>query len=300
MFIKSWLLWIVVGIGLLAGGYPRSVDASHVGPFVADTAEPIETHKLVFQVIPSFFIKQGVYNEEGNRQYLPSGDRQNQLITLFKPIYGLFNHFEISAEIPVQYNWLTQGNRSANDGGVGEVLLAGKYRFWENDKNGWRPSISGIAKVKFPSGRYEKLSENRLGGDKTGNGSYEYWIGVNCSKFLGDWAVHLNLWYDWVAETTVDGVRTKPGNILNYNAAVEYSFNKKFSFLLELIGLEQGKREEMNQTVEKSEVRSLALMPALGWEINEKICLLMGCSFSLLGKNTDFGFTPALLFNYSF
>lgn len=275
-------------------------EASHVGPFVADTAEPTETQKFVFQVIPSFFIKQGVYDEEGTRKFLPSGDRQNQLTSVFKPIYGLFTNFEISVEVPFQYNWVTQRERSGQSGGVGDILVGGKYRFVENDKDGLRPSISGIAKVKFPTGRYEKLSGDQLGSDRTGNGSYEYVVGVNISKFWGDWAFHLNLWYDWVAETNVNGVRIKPGNLWNYNAAVEYSFSKKFSFLLELIGLEQGKREEGNLTIEKSEVRSLSLMPALGWELNEKMCVLIGCSFSLRGKNTDFGFTPALLFNYNF
>lgn len=300
MIKKIGLSLIVFVVVHLLGGYPAILEASLVGPFVADTAETTEIQKLVFQVNPSLFIKQGVYNEEGARQSLPSGDRQNQLTTILKPIYGLFENFEISLEIPVQYNWVTQTDRSGQGGGVGDVLLGGKYRFWENNKNGFLPSISGIAKIKFPVGLYEKLSEDKLGSDQTGNGSYEYCVGVNVSKFVGDWAFHLNLGYDWVAETTIDGVQTKPGNIITYNIAVEYSFSKKFSFLIELIGVEQDKRTERNQTITNSEARSLSLLPAVGWEFSEKMFVLMGCSFSVLGKNIDFGVTPAFLFNYNF
>ncbi len=300
MFQKIGLGLLVFVVGHLLGGYPSILEASHVGPFVADTAEPTEAQRLVLQVIPSFFIKQGLYNEEGSRQSLPSGDRQNQLTTVFKPIYGLFDNFEITVEIPVQYNWVTQADRSGQSGGVGDILLGGKYRFVEHNKDGFLPSISGVAKAKFPVGRYEKLSEDKLGSDRTGNGSYEYIVGLNFSKFVGDWALHLNLGYDWVAETTINGVQTKPGNLINYNLAVEYSFSKKFSFLIELIGVEQDKSEERNQTIAKSEARSLSLLPALGWEFNEKMFVLMGCSFSVLGKNTDFGLTPAFLFNYNF
>ena len=38
---------------------PASIKADHVGPLVADSAEPIEAHKFSFQMIPSLFIKQG-------------------------------------------------------------------------------------------------------------------------------------------------------------------------------------------------------------------------------------------------
>lgn len=297
---KKGLVILAAFIGLLTGGIPLNVKAALVGPFVADTAEPTEAQKLVFQVLPSFFIKQGAFDGDGNRQSLPGGDRQHQLNTIIKPVYGLFPNFEISVEIPVQYNWVTQGERSANSGGVGDVLLGGKYRFLESDKYGLTPSIAGIARIKFPFGKYENLAGDKLGSDRTGNGSYEYFAGINVSKSVGDWAFHANLIYDWVAETTIDGVKTKPGNIWNINLAVEYSFSKNFSFLLELLGLEQGKREENNQTMAGSEARLVSLMPALGWEINEKMFVLLGCSFGILGKNSDYGFTPALLFNYNF
>ena len=274
--------------------------AEFVGPLVTDTAEPLEEYQFSFQATTSLFIKQGRYDQEGALKYSPSGDREYQWVTILKPYYGLFENFEVSAEFPLRYNWVTQNGRSAQDGGIGDILIGGKYRFVENDNNGPRPSISGIAKIKFPTGKYERLAEDRLGADQTGNGSYEYIVGVDVSKFWRNWSLHGNLWYDWVAETTIDGIKTKPGNILYYDLAVERSLTAHWTALVELNGWEQGRTERDNRMVDKSEARSLSLLPALEWTLSKKAFIILGCSFPILGKNTDYGFTPTFQFNYFF
>jgi Putative MetA-pathway of phenol degradation len=274
--------------------------AEFVGPLVTDTAEPLQERQFSFQVTTSLFIKQGQYDQEGTLKYSPSGDRGYQSVTILKPYYGLFENFEVSAEFPLRYNWVTQSDRSAQDGGIGDILIGGKYRFVENDKKGPRPSISGIAKIKFPTGKYERLAEDRLGTDQTGNGSYEYIVGVDVSKFWEKWSLHGNLWYDWVAETTIDGIKTKPGNILYYNLAAERFLTDHWTALIELNGWEQGRTEMDGRMVDKSEARSLSLLPALEWCMSKKVFFILGCSIPILGKNTDYGFTPTLQFNYFF
>lgn len=298
-FKREWISVLLL-ICVLLTGYPLILEGALVGPFTADTAETTEPQKFVLQVNSFLFIKQGIFDEEGKRQALSGNDRWWQLNTIITPVYGLFNNFELSLDLPVQYTWVTLGDRSSNSGGLGDILLSGKYRLLENDKTGFKPSLALTAKVKFPTGKYEGLSEAKLGSDRTGTGSYEYMIGLNVSKFLENWAFHFNLLYDWGSEATIDGVRIKPGNLWNYNLAAEYSFSNNFSFLLEMVGVEQGKVEEEGRGLERSESRSLSLVPALGWQINEKALLLMGCSFSLLGKNTDYGLAPTLVFSYSF
>ena len=52
--------------------------------------------------------------------------------------------------------------------------------------------------------------------------------------------------------------------------------------------------------VDKSEARSLSLLPALEWTLSKKAFIILGCSFPILGKNTDYGFTPTFQFNYFF
>jgi len=108
---------------------PASIKAEHVGPLAADTAETLEAKKFSFQVIPSLFIKQGVFDQDGMIKYSPGGDRGYELLTIAKPYYGLFENLEISAQIPLLYNWVTREGISEKDGGIGDVSIGGKYRF---------------------------------------------------------------------------------------------------------------------------------------------------------------------------
>lgn len=291
-------IWLFIFVLLM--GYPLTVESALLGPFMFDTAETSEPQKLGLTVVPQLFIKQGIFDEDGNRRALSANDRWWQLYTVITPIYGVCNNFELSLDLPVQYAWVTQGDRSSQGGGVGDIALNGKYRLLNNGEEWFKPALALTARVKFPTGKYEGLSEAKLGSDRTGTGSYDYWVGLNVSKTLENWAFHFNLVYGWSSEATIDGIRTKQGNLWNYNWGAEYSISKDFSILLELIGLDQGKIEENGLALDRSEWRSMSIVPALGWQINEKALLIMGCSFSLSGKNTDYGFAPTLLFSYSF
>jgi hypothetical protein len=274
--------------------------ADFVGPLITDSADPLETKKVTLEMTSALFLRQGVFDENGSLNYFPSGDRVTRLLTVFRTAYGLFENAEISALIPVIYSWATQGGKSAQDGGLSEILVGGKYRFIENDKNGLRPSVAGVFKVKFPTGKYDHLSPEKLGIDQTGNGSYEYILGIDISKYWERWALHGNLWYDWAAESTISGVKTKPGNTLYYNLAVEYALSDKWNLLLELNGWEQGRTELNGQTADNSEARSLNLLPGLEWRINPYFYTIFGCSLPVLGKNTGSEITPTVLINFTF
>ena len=296
---KKWIHRLLC-VGLLLIGYPLKADGALVGPFLIDSAETAEPKDFALSVNPQLFIKQGNFDEEGNRQALGGNDRWLQFYTLFKPVYGVFNDFEISLDLPVQYSWATQTDRSSDGGWVGDIALNGKYRFLKNGEEWFKPAMALTARIKFPTGKYEGLSESKLGTDRTGTGSYDYLIGLNVSKALENWALHFNLLYGWSSDATIDGVRTKQGNLWNYNLGAEFSIHKNFSVLLELVGVEQGKIEENGLALDRSELRSLSIVPALGWQMNEKTFLIVGCSISLLGKNAEYGVAPTLLLNYNF
>jgi hypothetical protein len=280
--------------------WPLWAWADVAGPLITDGADPMDPGKVSLELTSALFIKHGIFDEDGSLQYSPSGDRGYRFLTVFKVAYGLFNNAEISASFSASYNWATLREQSAQGGGLGDTLVGGKYRFVENDTEGLRPSVSAVLKVKFPSGKYETLSPDKLGTDQTGNGSYEVILGLNVSKIWKNWALHGNLWYDWVAETTIQGVKAKPGNIVYYNFAVEYALTKKWTALLEFNGWEQGTTERNDQNVTKSEARSLSLLPGLEWRFSKSAYMVFGVSIPLFGKNTDYEITPSILMDYSF
>jgi hypothetical protein len=98
----------------------------------------------------------------------------------------------------------------------------------------------------------------------------------------------------------VDGVKTKEGNFWFYALAGEYALSKHWSVLLEFYGQEQGKKEINGGALDQSESRVLNALPGIGWNISEKMYMMAGCSFPLLGKNSNFIISPSLFFNYNF
>ncbi len=282
----------LIGVGLaclvLGAGSPGLLPAGTVGPLIADFADPVDPGKLSLQIIPVLGLKQGEFDRDGKIRYLPSGDRDTSLALSFLPIYGIAKDLEISGEVPLIYNWKSQSGRSAQDGGVGDAALKLKYRLYEGGTDGWAPSVSTIGRVRFPTGRYENLSPDKIGADATGSGAYMFTLGVNVGKCTNQWQVTANLWYNWPLETTVDGVKTKEGNFWFYALAGEYAVSKHWSVLLEFYGQEQGKKEINGGAVDQSESRILNVLPGIGWDISEKMYMMAGCSFPLLGKNSNF------------
>ncbi len=128
---------------------PLSLNAEHVGPLVTDTAEPVEEGQFSFQVTSSLFIKQGRYDQEGALKYSPSGDRGYQWGTILKPYYGLFEDFEVSAGFPLRYNWVTQNDRSAGDGGIGDILIGANIGLLKTTKTDPVPPFPGLPRSNF-------------------------------------------------------------------------------------------------------------------------------------------------------
>ena len=214
--------------------------ANCLGPLISDTGDTVGDNTFIGQMLTYPFIKTGDFDDDGGLKYLPSGDRSVRWTTVLRPYYGLTEDWEVSADIPYYYNWVTQAGRSAQGGGFGDLLLGTKYRFLKNDKEGWRPSVAGIGRVKFPTGKYEGLADNLLGTDKSGNGSYEYLLGLAASKHWGRWAVHFSVLYNYLTETRQDGVETKPGDIWTAQLALEYDLTKTMSLVGELTAYRQG------------------------------------------------------------
>lgn len=280
--------------------WARISTADPVGPLVADFADTLDPGKFTLQVYPSLSIRTGNFDQDGNVRYLPSGDRDYSFAVPVIPIYGIMKDWEISGEIPFIYNWKAQSGQSAQEGNIGDAALKTKYRLFEGGEEGWKPSVSMIGRVRFPTGKFENLNPEKMGVDSMGSGSYMYSLGINVGKWTKKWQVTANLWYNWPQETTTDGVKTKEGNFWFYALSGEYALTEKWSVILEFYGQEQGRTEIESRPVDNSESRALHVVPGLGWDISKNLFIMAGCSFHLLGKNTPHSIIPTLFFNFNF
>jgi hypothetical protein len=296
---RRYLVFIFSGLILLSS-WADFCQADPVGPLVADFADTQDPGKFILQVFPSMVIRTGEFDQQGNVRTLPGGDQDYSFAVPVIPIYGIVKDLEISAEIPFIYNWKSQSGQSAQEGNIGDAALKMKYRLFDGGEEGWKPSVSMIGRVRFPTGKYEKMAPEKLGVEKTGSGSTMYSLGVNVGKSTKKWQVTANLWYNWPQETSIDGIQTREGNFWFYALAGEYALTEKWSVILEFYGQEQGKTEIEYRAVDNSESRVLYVLPGVGWDISKKMFLMAGCSFPLLGKNNPHTIIPTLFFNFYF
>lgn len=91
--------------------------------------------------------------------------------------YGLLENFDLSVTVPYA---LSQTNGVGTNTGIGDIQFSIKYRFLDEDENGWRPAIAFGPSMTLPSG-----DSARGLGNASITGFFPVWV----SKTLGDWAL---------------------------------------------------------------------------------------------------------------
>jgi hypothetical protein len=91
--------------------------------------------------------------------------------------YGITDNFDVTIGLPVA---LSQTNGVGTNVGIGDVSAGFKFRFVEEDADGWRPAIAVAPAVFFPSGSQVR---------GTGSGYVRAFVPVWLSKSSGNWTV---------------------------------------------------------------------------------------------------------------
>jgi len=166
------------------------------GPIITDTAIPIEKGKFALQT--TFGLSFTTNNFSPSWRRIGAGGDFKSLGMAMKLTYGLWNNLEVYAVIPYIHNWANnlqepgpRGERTADFGGLGNILLTFKYRLVEETQT--VPTVSAIFTPSFPTGHFRRLNPGRLGTDQLGGGSYNFTTGLNVSKYLSPFIVYGNL-----------------------------------------------------------------------------------------------------------
>ena len=91
--------------------------------------------------------------------------------------YGLLPNLQISAEIPFAF---AKGDGEAAHFGYGAASFGVKYRFVEEDPDGWRPQISIFPSIEVPFDSSDRL---------TGGGHIREFLPVWAEKNWNDWTM---------------------------------------------------------------------------------------------------------------
>ena len=170
----------------------------------------------------------------------------------------------------------------------------------------------------LPIGRHDKLDDRP--NDGFGSGAYATTVGVN-SQYIW-WApngrivrTRLNAQYTRSDNTRVRGSsvygtpkgfagKAQPGDSFLVDLAFEYSITRNWVAAMDLgwqrdastkvTGMLRGSHFERRYPVSKA----LILAPAVEYNFNSRVGLIVGARIIAAGRNTTASITPAIAFNY--
>ena len=278
---------------------------STCGPMISDTCLPIETGKVAMQVWWALSFYPGVFSPNW-RQVSAKGD----FYTFNMPVkisYGPTKDLEVYVIAPFINNWVNDvdlgiagpnGERSASYAGIGDITAVAKYNFLpETD---YRPALTGVAGVGFPTGHASHLNPKFLGQDAVGTGSFNFITGVNLFKYLKPFLVHSQIWFN----TPVNLNRIRPDAVrsreyVNFNLATELPISKRWVLLLEFYSVWTWQNLATPQGFQTPST-VLGVLPGIEFLATDKLSLAAGASFDLAGKNGVHKYTPMLTAFYTF
>jgi hypothetical protein len=283
------------------------------GPMISDTCLPITTGKFAMQAWWALSLYPGVFTNNW-RSVSAHGDFH----TFFMPVkfvYGPTKDLELYAVVPFVHNWVNgtdftgpNGETSASYSGIGDITAVAKYNLLpETD---YRPAVTAVGGVGFPTGHSSRLNPTKLGQDAIGTGSFNFITGVNLFKYLKPFLVHGQIWMNSpvnINKLTSDPFRNvRSREYLTVNLATELPLSKQWVLLFEVysnwcwqnlsqpgtnVNLIQG--YQTPQTV-------IGVLPAIEFLATDKLALAAGASFDLAGKNGVQKFTPMITAFYTF
>jgi len=277
-----------------------------------DKAQPVDKGTLVIQPIWAYTFTTGMFT--GNWRRVSAGGDYTNFSQLLKLTYGVRDRMEVFLlMVTYTHNWASQvdipgpkGERGANFGGIGNLLLAGKYQLAAEGPN--NPAVTAFGGTILPTAHYRRLNPSNLWMDQLGDGGYQFLLGFNAQKDLKPVTLYGNLWYQMATDFTGDGVdanglpaqvRFHPRDGVICNLAAECPLSPRWMVQLEMISSWDGGRL-IGPKANQAPAAYVTLSPALAYLVTDRFSLALGVAVTVYGKNTDAPVTPLLSAAYAF
>ena len=213
-------------------------------------------------------------------------------------------NLEIYTQMPFIHNGADQvrqagapGDHAAEFSGVGDLGLTLKYQLLAETV--WRPTVSAIFAVDFPTGHHVQINPARLGTDVQGAGVYAFTAGANLSKWLGPVYLYSNLWYsianrepgpstNLIANPLMVPVHGR--DLITWNLAAEYPLTGPWVVLLE--GYSSWEVGPLLRQSHEPPSILMGLLPGIEYIFNSRWSCELGVALDLAGRNSLFGYTP--------
>ncbi len=284
---------------------PFPTPPSTAGPIITDSAGPIATGSWSIQPYWQVGVTGGQFSPNWRR--VSAGGDFVSLSNPWQIFYGLAPNTEINLIVPYIQNWgahvrdpsLGPGSHAATFGGLGDILLTGKYQLLE--ETWYRPVVTATAKVNFPTGHHLHFNPARLGLDQLGAGAYAFTLGFDVAKYLPALNLRLygNFWYALSATDTLDRTRVHKRDQVTVNLAAEYPLSRRWVALVEVYQTWNA-GTLLGPGSQQAPVALLGFLPGIEYLLSPKWNFELGVAIDLAGKNTTFKYTPIFTMIYNF
>lgn len=288
-------------------------DAWWTGPLLASGASTLPKGHVLIEPYLYDAKPFGRFDAGGKRHSAPDEDNIGSSSYL---LYGVTD--TLTAGFIPHLGYRRAGGRWSQGLGIGDLTAQAQYRLLKYEEGRRVPTVSVMIQENLPIGRHDRL-DNRPN-DGFGSGAYATTVGVNSQYYF--WTpngrilrTRLNFAYTRSDAAKVRGAsvygtpkgfagKAQPGDSVLANLAFEYSVTQNWVAALDVAwqrdastkvtGLQNGAAFERRYPVSKA----LILAPAVEYNFNSQVGVIVGARIVPAGRNTTASVTPAVAVNY--
>lgn len=217
---------------------------------------------------------------------------------------------------PTCYYNYTQG---AGSWEIGDLPIGFDFQLYSNNPSleKWRIVLGFTVKETIPIGKYKNLNPKKRGTDIGGEGSWQTTFIFNWGNLFYIGSDHFITWRNSLQYTIPSSVRVKnlnvygggpgtngtatPGQSITFDTAVEITLTRNWVFAMDVLSTWTDKtgfkgQRTVPQTLKESWQFSLA--PAIEYNWNPAIGIIIGSWFTVAGKNSTQFAGGVAAFNY--
>jgi hypothetical protein len=318
--LTHWLACAVMAAsGVAAAADQSRNDAWWTGPMLAPSAAMLPQGHMLIEPYLYDVMSDARFDMNGTRH---ASAREHDIGSLSYILYGLTDRVSVGLIPRFGFNE-PAGAPNSSSVGVGDLSLQAGYGLTRFQDGRLIPAISVVIDETLPTGRYERLAR---ASDGFGAGAYTTGLSLYSQDYL--WMpngrilrVRLDLTYAMSSSAGVHDVsvygtasgfrgRAYPGDSFSADAAGEYSLTRNWVLALDIVyGHDASTRVSGSLPsaagapgVSDFRARSgsrytLGLAPAIEYNWNSRVGLLVGVRMFVAGRNATASVTPAIALN---
>jgi hypothetical protein len=296
-------------------------DAWWTGPLLAPSASTLPHGHFLIEPYLFDVIVEGRFDRDGT---LRSTTNSHTFGSLTYINYGLTDRLTIGMLPTFSYMTVARGKDSSGVG-IGDITLQAQHRLTQFHPGSWIPTTSFTVQETFPTGKYDQLGDRPS--DGFGSGAYTTTLALYSQNYF--WLpnhrilrTRFNVSRSFSSNVTVKDVsvygteagfrgNAQPGGSWFVNAAWEYSVTRNWVLALDatyrhddstsvtghnFLDRAAGKHARAIRS-ESGSSDAFGLAPAVEYNWNPKIGVILGVRIFPAGRNTTFSITPAVAVN---